>query len=337
MGFTNFVPCVNSLVCISDFPTADMVLGLLSLRMAITPDRRRALADNTLLVKDTKISYRGTPAWRKMPCVLTKVGTLSNAWAYAPNLLLSNQIPHTYMLYCPACSSGKEVKHITLYKKGIWKSLCCLRCRNVNTCRGWQCPCGLPWFSCSLHANLGFSCRARTRKAPIPRRPFVFYNPAVGDTSLLPIPQPRRHNAPSLSTAACVQRVHTAGPSNTGLHPSRKRNMQPTLGPQPPKRRKIGRSSASTLPVKERDTSLALAAVARLKDSRSCSRSSGQNDSLDRHAKLLRLCASARDAPIAADTPDIRTYPYTHRSGRPPDAADTNHGGLVKPSEKGPQ
>ena len=201
IGFTNFVPCLNG-VLVPEMRDRDaMLIALVRLRLHLNRNQSKNLIQGCLELIPGRLSLRGAPAWRN---------GLSTR-KVLPNIDMQ-QIPpkdvrvqvHTdiqdFMLHCPSCGNQKQAANHSLYNKGRWAVFKCSVCVCSRTVRAWQCICNACWFSCPLHASIGFACKAKPRTHSL-RRPKA--GTLISNTNDLPppraaqIPDQRRPDIPA--------------------------------------------------------------------------------------------------------------------------------------------
>ncbi len=91
-----------------------------------------------------------------------------------------------------ACSAIKEVRFISLYRRGKWPSVTCNACATAKTSRQWLCSCGTAWIACSLHAAPGFACSSRMRIKRRPRSKYLQPRPGFTSNALIHEAMPTR-------------------------------------------------------------------------------------------------------------------------------------------------
>ena len=164
VGFSNFSPCINSIVVPSQQDLPKILPALVQLKVHLTKAKRSSLLKWNFEVVPGRLSLRGAPAWRKGMQVRRAL----------PSLEVQNQkpgdceyeVPCTdgFCLSCPSCGLQKHVARQTLFGHGKWARLKCATCYTTCTARSWRCVCDAAWFSCPFHARIGFACKARVRK-----------------------------------------------------------------------------------------------------------------------------------------------------------------------------
>ena len=185
VGFTNFVPCINSIVVPSHTEIVKILPALVQLKLHLTRAKRSSLLKEQLEVVPGRLSLRGAPAWRKGMVVRKAL----------PSIEVQNQKPGDcshdsprtdgFCLSCPSCGVQKPVSQVTLHAHGRWTRLRCATCYATCTARNWRCVCDAAWFSCPFHARVGFACRARVRKLVLKQN---WQTKGTFDTNQIPPP-----------------------------------------------------------------------------------------------------------------------------------------------------
>jgi hypothetical protein len=164
LGFTNFVPCINSIVVPSRIEMDKMLLALVQLKLHLTKDRRRRLLQGQLEVVPGRLSLRGAPGWRQGMVVFKSLPSIEAQNQKPVCCSLVTPCTDGFCLSCPSCGVQKPVSNMTLYAHGRWARLKCATCYATCTARNWRCVCDAAWFTCAIHAHVGFACRSRVRK-----------------------------------------------------------------------------------------------------------------------------------------------------------------------------
>ena len=68
----------------------------------------------------------------------------------------------SFEVACPRCGNIKQGAGHWLYKPDRKCHLHCVACLRYPSARLWQCPCKMPWISCTVHRGLGFRCKGPT-------------------------------------------------------------------------------------------------------------------------------------------------------------------------------
>ena len=162
IGFSNFVPCISSLLSLSEEVACTLARALLSMRTRMTKTKRENLDKGLLRLPLRKTSYRGLPTWRDMKCISNEISVkaedaLTKVW---PDLY-ADRCVQTFLLTCRACKHEIQVARRKLFSNGKWASLFCPFCARSSSARRWLCPCHIAWPSCEHHATTGFSCKPR--------------------------------------------------------------------------------------------------------------------------------------------------------------------------------
>ncbi len=142
----------NAQLSFDNLPDRDLVLGLLSLRMKVTKAIARDLDNGRFRVKEIKLAYRRLPQWFRAVDLDKIIPDFVRDFQYNPTLDLSETPSSILNLTCSVCSHTKQVANLTLFAKGIWKSILCTHCRKSYTCRKWLCECGASWYRCRFQA-----------------------------------------------------------------------------------------------------------------------------------------------------------------------------------------
>ena len=166
-GFLSFVPCVRFNVHIDTSDATRVMQAVLSMRMQLTYKKRQRLAAGALTVGCRRIKYGAMPAWRKLLSAERLIPERQEAIFDQANAL--DQHPQStcehLFLKCGKCDYTKNVINCTIYNtpKARWNLLWCAFCSKTYTARSWICPCGVQWFTCSIHRAHGFSCKTTPR------------------------------------------------------------------------------------------------------------------------------------------------------------------------------
>ena len=224
LGFTNFAPCINGMVVPREDEKNKLLIALVQLKANLTKAMRNSVLQGTFEVTPNRLSLRGAPAWRKglqvssmLPCI-----SVQNQQPADCNVRQSNA--EGFSLFCPTCGIAKLVANVSLHHGGKWARLKCTTCCVSCTARNWRCSCGAAWFSCPIHAQTGFACRAIKRvqfaRRSIKRRPETTTNnaapPTVDDGATL-FPAAKRQHVNSFwerKRAATV--IASSGDNSTG-------------------------------------------------------------------------------------------------------------------------
>ena len=186
-GFLSYVPCVRFNVHIDTSDATRVMQAVLSMRMQLTYKKRQRLAAGALTVGCRRIKYGAMPAWRKLLSAERLIPERQEAIFDQANAL--DQHPQStcehLFLKCSKCDYTKNFINCTIYNtpKARWNLLWCAFCGKTYTARSWICPCGVQWFTCSIHRAHGFSCKA----IPRPENP-VDLVASLASSNVLPEP-----------------------------------------------------------------------------------------------------------------------------------------------------
>ncbi len=164
--FSNFVACINSTIVIPEIFQQRMVHALLCCKQAMPPSKCMAVSRSVLFLPMTRFSGKFPPAWRKYIKCDSLIPQEIPPDPHLQGGFFVTRIPDDFCLTCVFCSATKQVRHITLYKSGKWKTLTCTACATSKSSRQWHCACGTPWIGCAVHSASGFLCMSSTRTAP---------------------------------------------------------------------------------------------------------------------------------------------------------------------------
>jgi hypothetical protein len=185
--FSNHCACFNAQVFFPEHLQSPLRNSLLSLRMAITMQVSEHLDKGSVFIKDTKIPMKGAPAWRRThffkssKVIDDAIANIEKRDVFGSSFDALGAV----FLTCPVggCGQKRDVSRVNLFTHGKWASLSCPACVKTHTVRKWLCPCGLPWYGCGYHSNLGFCCgisKGRGVKRVLADPPF-FVKPLVSN------------------------------------------------------------------------------------------------------------------------------------------------------------
>ena len=185
--FSNHCACFNAQVFFPDHLQSPLRNSLLSLRMAITRQVSEQLDRGSIFIKDTKIPMKGVPAWRRAhvfrcsSVIDDGIAAIDKRVVFGCSLATLS----AFFVTCPTsgCRHKRDVSRTRLFTHGKWASVSCSVCARAHTARKWLCPCGLPWYGCGYHSNLGFCCgisKGRGVKR-VSADPPVFVKPLVSN------------------------------------------------------------------------------------------------------------------------------------------------------------
>ena len=161
IGFSNHVPSTRMQAQLLGGENLPIVLAMLSNRMNIVANTRKSLQQGTLRLVATKTKLRKVPTWRSCPSIMKP---LSAAHAQPPSIPVDRGIPIVlpitdFKMECPECGSPKQVCNRTLIRQGKWAMVSCSSCNKALKASRWKCSCQQLWYSCAIHARVGFACQ----------------------------------------------------------------------------------------------------------------------------------------------------------------------------------
>ena len=212
--------------------------ALLSCRSAITPSKRTAISRSLLYLEHVKFYSKLPPQWRRFVVCENLISVKMEA-ILPSNSSISPSLPRrplSFIICCHTCNTPREAKFLSLYRSGKWKSVPCRVCCISMSCKQWLCVCGIPWHSCDVHANNGFSCSSKLRSKKTISTRFLTPTPGYSSNilvrglssyaSLRPLrrrkkPQKRMTQDSNLAVIASVKRLRSVSIplSVFGIHP----------------------------------------------------------------------------------------------------------------------
>ena len=116
--------------------------SILYTRIKLSRKQVKLHSEGQLTLSPGEINKRGIPPWRHMcsHIPLDPVRNPSSQWTKR----VQEAAKGMFYLYCPACSSCRDVSKVQLRCKSGWAHVLCTECQTTSRSRGWQCECGKP-------------------------------------------------------------------------------------------------------------------------------------------------------------------------------------------------
>ena len=173
IGFSNFVSCIQSNLCLEHTAQMKLTHALISCRMVVTDKKAKAITKGDLHLATTRLKLKGIPTWNtfrskvEQAPVLLSVATNSHL-SVEPRQPCIFRDGTTIFLECPRCTAIKQCSKHPLFGKNGFSAVFCQGCRRTTISKTWRCLCdGKPhWFRCGHHASLGFAIAKPTKQAP---------------------------------------------------------------------------------------------------------------------------------------------------------------------------
>ena len=167
IGYTNHVPAIRAKVCLYGHHELPIVAAMLSNRMGISKVVLDNIAASRMEVVPAKHKLRNIPAWRTFTSIFHNLLDRSvcksmhdDATMHVDHLPLVDK----FSLACPKCNRPKEIGNRTLIKGGKWSVITCNWCKAPAKASRWKCECESIWYTCAIHASMGFACRANNKR-----------------------------------------------------------------------------------------------------------------------------------------------------------------------------
>ena len=161
-GIDHHVSCISAELCLLDVAAKPMHEAMASLTKPIRIKDKAALHNGLLEVNLSKLCRRGPPPWQKMADANadTKMSTLvQRATAKQSEPLVPMMKPFSFSLRCHMCATTRDVADTFLIRNNKWAGISCLNCKCARKASKWECECGVPWHTCTIHRKVGMACR----------------------------------------------------------------------------------------------------------------------------------------------------------------------------------
>ena len=161
-GIDHHVSCISAELCLLDVAAKPMHEAMASLTKPIRIKDKAALHNGLLEVNLSKLCRRGPPPWQKMADANadTKMLTLvQRATAKQSEPVVPMMKPFSFSLRCHMCATTRDVADTFLIRNNKWAGISCLNCKCARKASKWECECGVPWHTCTIHRKVGMACR----------------------------------------------------------------------------------------------------------------------------------------------------------------------------------
>ena len=152
---------------LEDKESTKLLFAVLSLRTQVKLAVKDAIRLQNYKVKPVKLKLhaRGIPPWRNLRLAEASSNVEITLTAEAMQHKLDRARlpalgPRTqtaqykgFTLKCAACKLPKTIKNRALVTNNGWAALKCSHCHKTRVAKAWLCACGIPWYSCSVHAT----------------------------------------------------------------------------------------------------------------------------------------------------------------------------------------
>ena len=159
IGFSNHVPATRMQAQVQGGEDLPLVLAMLSNRMNIAENSKKLLQKGHLQFVQAKTKMRKVPTWRSCPSIMKPLARVPSQPSSSCSLESGPELPITdFKMECPECGHAKQVCNRTLIRGGKWAMITCSACKKAKKASQWKCNCHKRWYSCDVHARVGFAC-----------------------------------------------------------------------------------------------------------------------------------------------------------------------------------